>query len=467
MAVNRCVFDGTDPTTSFVKFETDISLTVPYHVCYIHSNTQPSDSMNPEYNLSTSLQQGGSIDKNNIDVNKTIDDWDSKLIIGPDRPLSITTKFATDAKGAVASMIDGDRLGFLAVNYMANHDNAAEIEEKEPSARLATNRSRYVGRKVILDRAADDIVVIVDGSYVNQSKIRVYVKLQGPDQPNGVFDDNDYEELFPEGNPSPGEFEALKPAGEVGGVMRFTTNNLLPGTKTDFTSYQVKILLMGQNIANNGSAREVPVINTVSAVPLRRVSQDEIRRYTPAGTVVAWAGANAPFGFVFCDGASYNIATQPEFKILKEAIGYQFGGLGNSFNVPDLRARAIRGVGAQGGLTTFSRGDVGGVEDVTISDAQLPPHTHKVGRDNSGNFLEARTGQGLWIHPIGRITQEAGKSSNASFSFSGGPPGPVPVKDFYAYPEPSNNAPGLQNGQQGLPVNVENPYLALNYIIKI
>ena len=466
MAVNRCAFDGTSSATSFVKFETDISLSLPYHVCFVHSNTQPSDSMNPIYDLSTNRQQGGSIDKNNIDVNVTIDDWEDKLIVDQTRPLSITTKFVTDEKGAVASMIDGDRLGFLAVNYMANNaDAAAETEELLPTARLATNRSRYVGRKVNLDRAADDIVVIVDGSYVNQSKIRVYVKLQGPDQPNGVFDDNNYEELFPEGNPTPGEFEALKPAGEVGGVMRFTTNNLLPGTSTEFNAYQIKVVLLGQNPTNTGSAKEVPVINTVSAVPLRRVSQDEIRRYTPAGSVFAWAGANAPFGFVFCDGASYNIATQPEFKILKEAIGYQYGGSGNDFNVPDLRSRAIRGVGPQAGLTTFSRGDTGGVEDITLDDTQLPPHTHLVGKNSLGTPLENYSTEDVFFHSA--ITQEAGREDNQSFSFSGRPPSRIPCEKFYAYPEPSQRSLLHKDGMRNDEINIENPYLALNYIIKI
>ena len=132
-------------------------------------------------------------------------------------------------------MIDGDRLGFLAVEYMANNDDAAAItEELQPTAeRLATNRSRYVGRKVTLERAADDIVVIIDGSFVGNSQIKVYVKLQGPDQPNGVFDDNDYEELFPEGQRGTqgvsAKFTELKPQGSVSGVMRFTTDNLSPG----------------------------------------------------------------------------------------------------------------------------------------------------------------------------------------------------------------------------------------------
>ena len=222
--------------------------------------------------------------------------------------------------------------------------------------------------------------------------------------------------------------------------------------------------MLGQNPTNTGSAKEVPVINTVSAVPLRRVSQDEIRRYTPAGSVFAWAGPEAPFGFVFCDGASYNIATQPEFKILKEAIGYQFGGSGNDFNVPDLRSRAIRGVGPQAGLTTFSRGDTGGVEDITLVDTQLPPHTHLVAKNSLNQPLENMSGKDVFFH--NDITQEAGKASNPTFAFAGIPQR-MPTENFYAYPEPSQRNPLHKDGMRNDAINIENPYLALNYIIKI
>ena len=60
---------------------------------------------------------------------------------------------------------------------------------------------------------------------------------------------------------------------------------------------------MGENVNNDGNAKQIPVINTVSAVPLRRVSQDEIRRYIPPGTILNWGGSlngdsDATFGFV-------------------------------------------------------------------------------------------------------------------------------------------------------------------------
>lgn len=400
MTVNRCGFLdlSTEPSANaFAEFSTEINTSLPFHVGYIHTNEQVSSVVEPEHTLDSYNYSGGNETRSNVEVNTTIDNFASKKNIASSEPLKITTRFVTDTKQAVASMVDGDRLGFLAVEYMANRDVSAAItEELQPTARLATNRSRYVGRKITLDRAADDIVVIVDGSFVGQSEIKVYVKLQGPDQPNSVFDDNDYEELYPEGQIGTqgvsAKFQELKPQGSVGGVMRFTTNSLLPGTASDFTSYQIKILLMGEDVNNEGNASEVPVINTVSAVPLRRVSQDEIRRYTPAGTVLAWSGNTSPFGFVYCRGQSFNYVESPEYKVLFDAIGHKYGGSGNSFSVPNLKDRSITGAGDD---TDNTLGNVFGASTVTLNELQvpLPPHWHGTGRGT--NFAGNNDFQGI------------------------------------------------------------------------
>ncbi len=388
MTVNRCGFLdlSTDVSVNaFSEFTSNIINVIPYHAAFIHSNEQISDEVKPIFQLDSFNFNGGNETRSNIDVNTTIDDFATKKTISSSQPVKITTRFLTDAKSAVASMVDGDRLGFLAVEYMANNDDAAAItEELQPTARLATNRSRYVGRKVTLTRAADDIVVIIDGSFVGNSQIKVYVKLQGPDQPNGVFDDNDYEELFPEGQEGiegvSAKFAELKPQGSVGGVMRFTTNNLSPGTSTEFNAYQIKILLMGEDVNNEGNASQIPVINTVSAVPLRRVSQDEIRRYTPAGSILAWAGTVTPFGFVPCRGQKFDYVQNPEYKVLFDSIGttYNTGDeSANEFRVPDLAGRVISGLSSP----SNTRGEKVGSDSITLNELQvpLPPHWHGTG----------------------------------------------------------------------------------------
>jgi microcystin-dependent protein len=81
----------------------------------------------------------------------------------------------------------------------------------------------------------------------------------------------------------------------------------------------------------------------------------------PAGFVTCYAGdlsipANRQklfaLGWVVCDGASYEKAALPE---LFAAIGTANGGVGASFNVPDLKDRLPRGVN---GSASFGAGTV-------------------------------------------------------------------------------------------------------------
>jgi microcystin-dependent protein len=93
----------------------------------------------------------------------------------------------------------------------------------------------------------------------------------------------------------------------------------------------------------------------------------------PSGTVVDFAGATAPGGWLACDGSSFPTATYPN---LFAAIGYTFGGSGANFNVPDLRGRTGIGAGQGSGLTNRTFAAVGGEEAHQLSIAELAAHTH-------------------------------------------------------------------------------------------
>jgi microcystin-dependent protein len=223
------------------------------------------------------------------------------------------------------------------------------------------------------------MVVLVDGSFIGSSKIRVYVKTQGTSGTQGVFDDNPWQELYPEGDPLPGRFQELKPLGDVGGMMRFSTDKLNPGLG-DFSSYQIKILLMGPSANNDGNSMEIPKLSSVAAVPLRRISQDEIRRYVPVGSIMAYAGDAIPYGFAECNGDMYDFGADPEYKVLFDVIGTQYnigGETTNQYRVPDLRSRVPVGLGSVGQVeldaarTARSMGATGGVE-------KMPQHEHRM-----------------------------------------------------------------------------------------
>ena len=65
----------------------------------------------------------------------------------------------------------------------------------------------------------------------------------------------------------------------------------------------------------------------------------------PSGTVITFAGAAAPGGYLECDGASVSSISYPE---LFNAIGYIYGGSGDDFNLPDLRGQHLRGANNAG-----------------------------------------------------------------------------------------------------------------------
>lgn len=57
----------------------------------------------------------------------------------------------------------------------------------------------------------------------------------------------------------------------------------------------------------------------------------------PAGMIVNFGGSTTPDFYLLCDGLAYKVA---EFPDLFDAIGYDYGGNGDFFNVPSLSSLA-------------------------------------------------------------------------------------------------------------------------------
>jgi microcystin-dependent protein len=98
-----------------------------------------------------------------------------------------------------------------------------------------------------------------------------------------------------------------------------------------------------------------------------------IRADVPPGTIMAFAGSTPPAGWLLCDGAAVNSTTYPD---LFGAIGYTWGGSGDTFNVPDLRGRAPIGSGQGSGLTNRTLAQKGGEETHQLTVAEMPSHSH-------------------------------------------------------------------------------------------
>src|SRR3954471_9693709 len=91
------------------------------------------------------------------------------------------------------------------------------------------------------------------------------------------------------------------------------------------------------------------------------------------GEIRMFAGNFAPAGWMFCEGQLLPIS---ENETLFQLIGTTYGGDGEStFQLPDLRGRVPihQGTGGEG---SYTLGESGGVEQVTLTTQQIPIHTH-------------------------------------------------------------------------------------------
>lgn len=97
-----------------------------------------------------------------------------------------------------------------------------------------------------------------------------------------------------------------------------------------------------------------------------------------------FAGNFAPRGWAFCNGQLLPVSQN---TALFSLIGTTYGGDGRTTTaLPNLQGRAPMHPGRGPGLTDRRLGQRGGVESVTLSEAQMPNHTHTAqGSVRTGN----------------------------------------------------------------------------------
>ena len=106
------------------------------------------------------------------------------------------------------------------------------------------------------------------------------------------------------------------------------------------------------------------------------------------GQIIMFAGNFAPRDWAFCDGQLLQIS---ENQSLYSILGTTYGGDGRTtFGLPDFRGRVPIGQGQGNGLTTRRMGEQIGIEDVTLSTAQMPIHSHAAETTISGSSVTAK-----------------------------------------------------------------------------
>jgi microcystin-dependent protein len=175
---------------------------------------------------------------------------------------------------------------------------------------------------------------------------------------------------------------------------------------------------------------------------------------TPPGIISQYAGSTAPNGYLMCDGQSLSTT---EYPALFQAIGYQYGGSGSAFNVPNLQNRVPVGKGSETEFDTL--GETGGSKTHTLAVDEMPSHTHI---QNAHNHT-----QNSHTHTVkGDVTNAAPQITASEFSLG---PAAAYSKDLPTNgTTATNNATTAtnQNTGGGLAHNNLQPYIVLNYIIK-
>jgi hypothetical protein len=131
---------------------------------------------------------------------------------------------------------------------------------------------------------------------------------------------------------------------------------------------------------------------TVNAVPNAMVAETlqglTPANLTPSGSVITYAGATCPVGFLTTDGTSYLISQYPTLaNSLKSGTTYLWGSAdSNHFNVPDFRGVFIRGLDNMGTAAGNAGQDLDGASRVVGSYQadQVVSHNHSYQSQNQG-----------------------------------------------------------------------------------
>ncbi len=153
----------------------------------------------------------------------------------------------------------------------------------------------------------------------------------------------------------------------------------------------------------------------------------------------------APVNYAQCNGQLMAISQN---TALFSILGTNFGGNGiNTFGLPNLNGNVVVGAGTGPGLSPRDVGETGGEQYVTLTSANMPPHTHTLhGMGRGGGDATPSAAEGLGHSATGQ---------NAYAPASAGKPATLNAAALTA-------SPG-----QGQPHYNVMPFLTVNFCIAL
>ena len=119
-----------------------------------------------------------------------------------------------------------------------------------------------------------------------------------------------------------------------------------------------------------------------------------------SGMMVLWPSDTIPDGWLLCNGQSVSKISYPD---LFTVIGYQYGGAGDNFNLPDFRGKTFFGKDSSqtefetltktGGAKTINLQHLHSTGDFTLTSNEIPSHRHynSAQSRNTGNVSADHT----------------------------------------------------------------------------
>lgn len=166
------------------------------------------------------------------------------------------------------------------------------------------------------------------------------------------------------------------------------------------------------------------------------------------GEIRIFGGNFPPKNWAFCNGQLLPIQQN---TALFSVIGTTYGGDGKStFALPDLRGRVPVHHGHGPGLTPRDLGEKGGEASVTLTQDQMPAHSHQV---------QCSSNAGTGSNPQGAVWA-------AVPEYKGQPAEPAYV-NYTEDTSVSMSEEALASVGESLPHNNMQPYMAMNFIIAL